>query len=137
MSEILQQGPISINPPPSEDTCDCCGRPVRELKPFGGAGDPLRGDFSGDLLVKKKRPAGPRDEAAERIYSEYFREGQTDTGRAIAEKLLILRSGQKQAARIIGTVHAAGCVGSSWECRSCAILDNAEYFDVLLRTAKR
>ena len=39
--------------------CDCCERPVGQLKPFGGPGDPLTGDFSGAYLVKKWRSMTP------------------------------------------------------------------------------
>jgi len=46
---------IWINPPPVDNRCECCGRNISELKPFGGPGDPLVGDFSGALLVKHAR----------------------------------------------------------------------------------
>ena len=36
-----------------------CGRHVRELEDFGGAGDPLVGDFYGAKLVKKFREDFP------------------------------------------------------------------------------
>jgi hypothetical protein len=32
---------ININPPPKEGYCDCCGRHISKLKPFGGPGDPV------------------------------------------------------------------------------------------------
>ena len=44
---------ININPTPKDGRCDCCGRHISELTPFGKAGDPLVGDFDGELLVKK------------------------------------------------------------------------------------
>jgi len=46
---------ILINPPPGNGRCECCGKHVTELKPFGKAGDPLLGDFNGALLVKTFR----------------------------------------------------------------------------------
>ena len=46
---------IRINPPPSDNRCNGCGRHIRELKPFGGPGDPLVGDFSGAFLMKHFR----------------------------------------------------------------------------------
>lgn len=46
---------VQINPPPEEGCCECCGRHVSELKPFGGPGDPLVGDFTGAFLVKHFR----------------------------------------------------------------------------------
>ena len=47
---------ISINPPPRDMKCQRCGKHVDELKPFGGPGDPLVGDFTGAKLVKTFRP---------------------------------------------------------------------------------
>jgi len=49
---------ININPPPKDGRCYCCGRHVSELKPFGGPGDPLVGDFTGAYLIKKFRSFG-------------------------------------------------------------------------------
>ena len=51
-------GLINLNPPPQDGNCSCCGRPISELKPFGGPGDPLVGDFTGAYLVKKYRSFG-------------------------------------------------------------------------------
>ena len=54
--EDLEPRPgININPPPHDGRCQCCGRSLDELKPFGKAGDPLVGDFDGALLVQKFR----------------------------------------------------------------------------------
>lgn len=50
---------ILINPPPSGRRCECCGKHISELKPFGGPGDPLVGDFRGALLVKTFRQEFP------------------------------------------------------------------------------
>jgi hypothetical protein len=50
-----------INPPPQDGRCDCCGRHINELSPFGKAGDPLVGDFDGAYLVKRWRAEGPPD----------------------------------------------------------------------------
>lgn len=43
---------ILINPPPQDMKCECCGKHIDELKPFGKEGDPLKGDFNGSKLVK-------------------------------------------------------------------------------------
>jgi len=51
----IKESVVRINPPPSDGRCECCRRHVSELKPFGGPGDPLVGDFSGALLVKHFR----------------------------------------------------------------------------------
>ena len=52
MSEPIR---ISINPPPMDMGCECCGRHAKDCKPFGKAGDPLVGDFDGVLLLKNFR----------------------------------------------------------------------------------
>jgi hypothetical protein len=57
---------ISISGPPADGRCNVCGKHITELKPFGGPGDPLVGDFTGELLVKTWRSAGPYDEEAEK-----------------------------------------------------------------------
>jgi hypothetical protein len=50
---------LIINPPPSDGNCNICGKNVDELEPFGGAGDPLVGDFTGMKLVKSFREELP------------------------------------------------------------------------------
>jgi hypothetical protein len=122
-------GLLSINPPPSDARCQCCGRHENELKPFGKAGDPLVGDFDGALLVKIWGPLGPSDEEAERIYEEYFNNDQTESQRKKAKQLMVLHYGEEEAEGIIHAVAAAGTIGSSWVCRDCIILDSEEYWE--------
>ena len=50
---------VVINGPPDDGKCNICGRHVSELDAFGGAGDPLLGDFSGMKLVKQFREDHP------------------------------------------------------------------------------
>lgn len=52
---------LSINPPNPDGTCSVCEKHVSQLKPFGGKGDPLNGDFSGALLVKMFRDIFPEE----------------------------------------------------------------------------
>ena len=59
---------ININSSPEDRWCDCCGRHISQLTPFGKAGDPLVGDFDGLLLVKGWRRMGPYDEQAEKAW---------------------------------------------------------------------
>jgi hypothetical protein len=33
-------GVSNINPPPQDGRCDCCGRHISELRPFGDSGEP-------------------------------------------------------------------------------------------------
>ena len=65
-TDLKEKARININPPPEDGRCDCCGRHISELTPFGKAGDPLVGDFDGELLIKKLRAVGPYDEKAEK-----------------------------------------------------------------------
>ena len=80
--DIKAKPGININPPPQNGECECCGRHISELKPFGGPGEPLVGDFAGEYLVK--------------MYRSF-----------------------------------CGCIGSSWECRDCAVQDTDEYDEKL------
>lgn len=128
-------GRLNINPPPEDVRCDCCGRRLSELRPFGKAGDPLVGDFDGALLVKRWRSMAPPDAEAERIYEDFF--GKFDSECATkadfenARRMMIEEYGEEKTERIICSVNAAGCTGSSWECRDCIVLDIFEYFEKL------
>jgi len=50
---------IRINPPPKNMQCECCGKHINDIKPFGKAGDPLVGDFEGAKLLKTFRSMLP------------------------------------------------------------------------------
>jgi len=60
LDALEEKKTISINPPPRNGNCECCGKNIKDLKPFGKAGDPLVGDFDGALLVKTFRSMGPK-----------------------------------------------------------------------------
>ena len=49
------RGSIVINAPPEDGRCNICETHVSKLDEFGGAGDPLVGDFKGMKLVKTWR----------------------------------------------------------------------------------
>ena len=115
-----------INPPPSDGRCHVCGKHIKELKPFGGPGDPLLGNFSGELLVKIWRPMGPYDEEAEKAWEEAEKETQ---GSNNPLPWLIAKYGKEKAEDISFSVQAYGSTGSSWECRDCIVLNNDEYFE--------
>jgi hypothetical protein len=61
---------IIINGPPQDGRCQVCGRHMSELTPFGGPGDPVVGDFTGELLVKIFRWDFPPDVEAEKAWEE-------------------------------------------------------------------
>ena len=45
--------------PPGDDRCDCCGRYIGDLNPFGGPEDLLMSAFTGALLSKKEQAPRP------------------------------------------------------------------------------
>ncbi len=118
---------ININPPPKEGRCDCCGRHISELKPFGGPGDPLVGNFTGAFLVKGYRSDGIYDEEAETVCKEAQRCYEAD-GFNDPLDWMIDKYGREEAIGMDCAVQAYGSVGSSWECRDCMVLDMDEYF---------
>jgi hypothetical protein len=113
---------MNINPPPEDGRCQCCGRHISELAPFGKAGDPLVGDFEGALLIKKFRAEGPYDEEAEKAFAEA--EEHSDP-----EKFLQAKYGEEKGSQIYWLVHLAHSTRSSWECRECVCLDQNEYIE--------
>jgi hypothetical protein len=133
--DLRPQPGININsPPPWEEICDCCLRNISELKPFGGPGDPLAGDFTGRYFVKKYRPAGPYDEKYERLFKEAEsrceEEGFTDVFKYLKNKY-----GEEEGENIFIWAEFFYSVGSSWECRDCFVLDDDEYFKKKYRNA--
>ena len=129
--DLKPKSGININPPPSDGRCECCGRHISELKPFGGPGDPLVGDFTGAYLVKKYRPHGPYDEEAELAYEKaqrcYENEGFNNE-----LDYMIHKYGEEKGKMLCQIVEAHGIVGKSWECRDCAVLDTNDYFEKLV-----
>lgn len=133
--DLKPQPGVNLNPPPKDGRCDCCGRHISELTPFGGPGDPLVGDFSGALLIKKFRPDGPYDEEAENAYKEaeshYENEGFTNV-----LEYLCHRYGEDKGENYYDKVCLFDSVGKSWECRDCAILDVNEYYERIFERYK-
>ena len=133
---LKPQPGINLNPLPKDSRCDCCLRHISELKPFGGPGDPLVGDFTGRLLVKKYRPAGPYDEKYERLFKEAEsrceEEGFTDVFKYLKNKY-----GEEEGENIFIWAEFFYSVGSSWECRDCFVLNCEEYFEKNLAAQKK
>jgi hypothetical protein len=126
---------ININSSPEDRWCDCCGRHVSKLTPFGKAGDPLVGDFDGALLVKKYRRAGPYNEQAETAFKrvEEIMEEEGHAGED-PEEWMIKKYGKEKGQQYLNAVYAYGCIGSSRECRDYIVLDEDEYFEMLEKT---
>ena len=119
----------NINSPPTFRRCNCCGKHISKLKPFGKAGDPMVGDFEGALRIKKHRPAGPYIEEVERAWDEAEKH-LADAAHEDEDPLewMIKKYGKEKGEYFYWSVQASSQVGSSWECRDCAGLDTNEFF---------
>lgn len=117
---------FNVNPPPTNGKCDVCGKHIRELRPFGGPGDPLVGDFTGELLLKTFRPAGPYDEEAEKAWEEAEKTMHDDP-----LPWFITKNGKEKGESLYWASQLYHCMGKSWECRDCIVLDLDEYFEKL------
>lgn len=116
---------FSINPPPGDGRCDVCGRHMSELKPFGGPGDPLVGDFSGELLIKRFRLDWPQDEEAEKAWEE-AEKARKDPGSDDTLPWFIAKCGKEKGTKFYWS--GQNTISASWECRECIVLDDDEYF---------
>lgn len=100
--------------------CYICGVDVENLLPFGGPGDPLTGDFTGQKLVKTYRALyeGPAIEKYEEILNKY-----TYNSGSISDNLPELEKeyGVEEVDRAFAYDQAKNTVGSSWECRDCIL----------------
>ena len=120
MSDTIK---ISINPPPSDMRCECCGRHAKECKPFGKAGDPLVGDFDGVLLLKNFRSMGlPNDWYIEK--SKEFKEMEFN------ELKFIEKYGNKAMESYWFIEQLINTVEKSYECRDCFILSEQEFHKI-------
>ena len=117
MSE--QKTEIYINPPPSDKKCEKCGIHISELKPFGVAGDPLVGDFNGQILLKTYRSMyeGPPIEKYETILNELIFDNEEKNN--INE--LYLKYGKENVEDAFVYSQMSDTLSASWECRNCII----------------
>lgn len=122
---------INLNPPPSDGRCDCCGRHLSELKPFGKAGDPLVGDFDGELLVKTFRLEFPPDKELESLWDVHFGDCKTEENLNAAKDIFIQKYGPEKYSQLYYYIEVSGLSGQvrkAWLCRDCILLDDDEYF---------
>jgi hypothetical protein len=123
-------------PATHDGRCQACGKHISELKPFGGPGDPLDGDLSGELLVVRWRHICPYDEtieAAEKAWQE--------AEKSVANKMQIglwlsVKYGAEAADNIFFAHETYATVVPSWECRDCIGLNDREYFEVIDKRLK-
>ena len=116
---------VIINPPPQDGRCECCQRHVKDLKPFGKAGDPLVGDFKGAILLKtyRKMAMPVTNKRCIQIEEEYEKKGYDGF-----EEALIKEFGKKKSEQLCFEDQLATTVGASWECRNCIVLTDRKYF---------
>ena len=122
-----------INPPPEDCKCMCCGRPLSDLRPFGGFGDPLPWDFDGAFLVKKYRNDAPYDKKVGELVDEILTSHECDIENL--HEYLVNKHGE-DGDRIYWQAALQSTVSKSWECRDCAVLDDYKYWDVRMKSMK-
>jgi hypothetical protein len=125
-------GVCNLNPPPMDGRCECCGRHISELRPFGKVRHPIFGEVKGALLIKRWRKLQPHDARPKIVHGEMFVKWPAGTILENGMKYLIEQSGDGQA-KEIRLYHFSGehKVGSSWECRDCIDLDEDDYLEKL------
>ena len=121
---------LLINPPPRDYCCECCGRHISELQPFGAAGDPLVGDFNGALLLKMYRSMLPHS-----ALDSYVKKGYLTPDMSIVEEKINELSDEELSNLEFG-LQLVNTVGASWECRDCIVLDSEDFYDRLDRVSR-
>lgn len=117
-----------INPPPGDGRCHVCGKHISELTPFGGPGDPLVDDFSGELLVKTFRRSYMYDEEAGKAWEEADKAMEEASGLNDPLPWFIAKYGEEKGKNFYEAKRGRiwGWVNPSWECRDCIVLDDFE-----------
>jgi len=118
---------FTINPPPSDGRCECCGKSIDELKPFGKAKDAFGFDLGGELLVKNFRPMCQRDEEIDKIMEKFFVGCKTDEDNRKARNMMIQKYGKERAAEIEIVYDMSRQIKASWECSECYFLNGYGY----------
>ena len=118
---------IAINPPPKDKCCECCGRDIKNLKPFGKAGDPLVGDFDGSFLVKTFRTMAMP--ITDKDYIKLMKDAKANEYKTFEEDL-IKKFGKEKADGLLFKDQLSNTVEASWECRDCIVLCTEDYFKI-------
>ena len=122
---------IAINPPPRDGNCECCGKNVNDLKAFGGAGDPLVGDFSGAKLVKTFRAMGGHNKVADEKIAKITEKLESELGQDNWDKfeeMMIEEYGKEETENLFFYMQITDTISASWECRDCIVLNDEDYF---------
>ena len=108
--------------------CSCCGKGIDELKPFGGPGDPLVGDFTGRYLVKNYRCWVPIDDELESILEDGT-ENYLKYGFKSEEEYATAKYGEEKVKEVLEYSEASCYIENTWECRDCICLDLNEFYE--------
>jgi hypothetical protein len=120
---------LHINPPPSNRRCECCYEHMDNVPAFGGAGDPLVGDFKGAKLIKTFRAMTYHVEEMDKILNEVYEICRGTEQWEDFESELIKRVGEEKARNLLFYDQLVNSVEASWECRNCVIIYGKEFFD--------
>ena len=107
---------------------------MNELKPFGGPGDPVAGDFSGELLVRTYRANLPTDLEAEKAWEEASKSLKGATQGKDFLPWFIANYGEEKGKSLYEYGVVGQTISASWECRDCIALDEDEYFEKINQT---
>jgi hypothetical protein len=120
----------SINGPPADEKCDCCGRHISELEPFEEYEEFFSFLFDGQFLEKRYRPSGPYVAEADRAVNE-AEEHLANPGHKDQDVLEWMRKkyGKEKGKNLYFSYMAYTQFGSSLECKDCFYLGLDEYWE--------
>ncbi len=109
--------------------CDVCGRHMSELTPFGGRGDPLVGDFTGEKLAKRLR----LDFSCPDEIKEAMRKAEKEGWEFNSLESLLAHFSEEEGKKLEEIYDEWADryeqFSKSWECRDCILLGALEYFE--------
>ena len=130
--DLHRKARVFLNPPPEDGKCQCCGKHISQLKPFGKAGkSKKKGYFDDALLIKNFRSEGPYNEEAEATMEEANKQAPEDP-----RGWLMAKYGNEKGESLYSIAEAHSWVVKSWECRDCIGLNEDEYFERKLKSSK-
>jgi hypothetical protein len=125
--EVLGSSPhISLSP--EDGRCECCGRHISELEPFGKGKDESGFETEGRYLVKTWRPLGVYDDEAETAIEEAF-QSYAEDGYEDWWAWMIGKHGKEKAEFLFELSDAYHTIDGEWVCRDCINLDQETYYD--------
>lgn len=110
---------LIINSPPRNGRCVCCGKHIRQLKPYKSFGQL----FDGALLMKTFRNEGPYNDEAEKAMKEAVKQFPDDP-----LVWFIKIYGKKKGTALYSGADAHSWIVKSWECKDCIGLNDEKYF---------